>query len=76
MIYETYEPDNPTEVIFAMDSIIKTILGFDPIDEILAANTQQIYPIYENVSFYNTMNDVLIYANWDKIRTELNNEGY
>lgn len=32
--------------------------------------------IYENLGFYNTINDLLIKKNWDKVLKDLNNHGY
>ena len=51
------------------DIIVSTIYDIQKVDFLF-------YPLYENIAFYNTLNDVLIYSNWDKILMELNKEGY
>lgn len=42
--------------------------------------SKQVYTerwqVFENLAFYNTMNDIVIKHNWDKIRVFLNGKGY
>lgn len=49
-------------------------LGFG--NYLAALGTQKRIPVYENLTFFGTVHDVIIYANWDKILLELNREGY
>lgn len=38
--------------------------------------TMKSHPIWENLGFYNTVNDILIHENWGKCTKELRKHGY
>lgn len=53
-------------ISYVIDEVVHDIIGVDLL----------LIPIYENVAFYNTMNDILIFSNWGKIKKDLEKEGY
>lgn len=55
-----------------LNSIMPKLFQNKGIDLIWHVFTDQFYPVYENLSFLNTINPVLILANWDKIRQDIN----
>lgn len=75
ILMEVPEPESSLDILTGRG----VVFDFGMIDlgfELYQTFTNEPYPIFENLSFYNTIHDILIYHNWDKIRKLFNMNGY
>ena len=60
----------------SVSGLINTVADVDPAMISEMQKTAKEYPIYPNLGFYNTTNDIVLLANQDYVKTDIESMGY